>query len=852
MHRQSLNGAWLFRPAGTGEWMPAWVPGSVYRDLMAIGRIPDPFLGDHLARVAWVAESDWEYQRTFSPDPALASEEQVELVCAGLDTLAEVFLNGERLGEAQNMFRSHRWPVRPLLQPGENVLLIRFRSPLAFVREQHRRRPLPGLFHPGVAHLRKAPSHFGWDWGPALPSIGIWREVALEGYSIARFTDLRIRQRHEGHRVLLVLRARLERWSDLLLSIRAILQDPEGNAVRWEAPVEKDEIEMGIPIERPRLWWPNGLGEQPLYVLEAELWAGDRLLDRRREILGLRTVALQREPDAWGESFRFVVNGVPVWARGANVVPPDIRSSFVEEERLAHLVRSAAAAGMNMLRVWGGGGYADDRFYALCDRHGILVWQDFPFACMLYPLDEPDFLEEVRAEVVENLRRLRHHPSLALWCGNNEIEMLWPLWRWQGKGRPGELARLAAAHERFFYRLLPEWVRAEDPDRPYWPGSPSSGTFRQEVNRDHRGDVHLWHVWHGLAPTAAYRDRIPRFVSEFGLQSLPSKETLLAFGPPEEWSFRRPAIRQRQRSPGGNERLLYYLTERFRIPQDFEELAWLTQIAQAEAVRRAVEGWRRHRDRCGGALYWQLNDAWPAISWSGIDFHGRWKALHYAARRFFAPIALAVDIQGSQAEIWLFNDTRQTVKGLLGWSVETFEGTPLLRGEERVQAPPLGAIRVRKVEVGTLLRQHGRGLVFVVEPGEGLEPLGTQVELFAPEKDLDLPDPQLNAALQASGAEVRITLRARALARFVTLSLEGADVIFSDNFFDLPAGRARSVQAPLPAGWTPEAFRRSLRIRTLADIRPMGPRWRDRLLRLRLWASPRGILERWLSQWLSL
>jgi len=663
MHRQILSGPWWFRSADGTEWLPARVPGSVHLDLLALGRIPDPFLGDGLRHAAWVAEKDWEYRCAFQSDFALAAAERVELVCGGLDTVAEVFLNGERLGEARNMFRSYRWAVKPLLRPGVNVLLIRLRSPLAFVRAQHRRRPLPGLGHPGVAHLRKAPSHFGWDWGPELPPMGIWRPVALEGFSIARIADLHIRQHHHGERVTLALQARVERWRDLPLSMRITLMDPEGNVTRWELPVEEEAFTAELPVLRPHRWWPNGLGEQPLYVVETELRSGDRLLDRRREVLGLRTLALQREKDAWGESFVFVVNGVPLFAKGANVVPLDARSPFVPEEDLDRLVRSAAAAGMNVLRVWGGGGYGDDRFYALCDRCGILVWQDFPFACMLYPLDEPEFLEEVRAEVSENVRRLRHHPSLALWCGNNEIEMLWPLWRWQGWRRGAELACLAATHERFFYHTLPEWVRAEDPDRPYWPGSPSSGAFRREVNGDRRGDAHLWRVWHGLAPTAAYRARIPRFVSEFGLQSLPTSGTLAAFGLSPHPTLRAPALRRRQRDPGGMQRLLYYLTERFPIPEDLEDLAWLTQIAQAEAVRQAVEYWRRHRNRCGGALYWQLNDTWPAISWSSLDVYGRWKALHYAARRFFAPIALSLDAQEDHVEIFLLNDTPHPWRG---------------------------------------------------------------------------------------------------------------------------------------------------------------------------------------------
>ncbi len=846
MHRQLLNGAWWFRPVGTTEWMPAWVPGSVYRDLMASGRIPDPFLGDHLAQVAWVAERDWEYQRTFSLDPALAQAERIELVCAGLDTLAEVFLNGERLGETRNMFRSYRWPAREQLRPEGNTLLIRFRSPLAFTREQHQRRPLPGLFHPGVAHLRKAPSHFGWDWGPELPSVGIWREVFLEGFSIARFADLHIRQRHAGHRVVLEIRARLERLSDPPLVMKVTLRDPEGSIMRWETSIRGDEVTLEIPIDRPRLWWPNGLGEQPLYILEATLWAGDRPLDRRRETLGLRTLALHREPDAWGESFRFFVNGVPVWIRGANVVPLDARSPYVEAGRLVHLVQSAAAVGMNMLRVWGGGGYGDDRFYALCDHYGILVWQDFPFACMLYPLDEPGFLEEVRAEVIENVRRLRHHPSLALWCGNNEIEMLWPLWRWQWRGRPRELARLAAAHERFFYQTLPEWVQAEDPDRPYWPGSPSSGTFRRDVNGDQRGDAHLWHVWHGLAPTAAYRHRIPRFVSEFGLQSLPSKETLLAFGPPDELGFQRPAIRHRQRSPGGNERLLYYLTERFWIPEDLEDLAWLTQIVQAEAVRQAVEHWRRHGERCGGALYWQLNDAWPAISWSSIDAYGRWKALHYAARRFFAPVALSLDVEEDRVRIFLLNDTHHPWRGTIRWSLETFRGQLLSQGEEEIQAPPLRATEVCAVEVRGAACCQRRELVFVAEQWEGSARQAMQIALFAPEKVLRLPEPELEVDMTTEGGALILTMRARALARFITLELQGANVIFSDNFFDLPPGRAATVRAPIPSGWSLEMCRQALRIRSLADLQARQRGASGHRLCFQL--HPRFLLDRLLSR----
>ena len=868
---QTLAGPWQFRRVGGEEWLPATVPGSVHADLLAAGRIPDPFVGENEAAVQWVADQDWEYRREFTVAAELLAHERVTLVCAGLDTLAELTLNGRPLGATDNMFREYRWEVKPLLREGANSLTIVFRSPTAYIRARQAARRLPAAMGRGASHLRKAPSHFGWDWGPVLPTSGIWRDIYLEAASMARLADVRVRQHHADGRVELAVEATLERLSDALCELAITVFAPGGDVVgQFNAFPAAAHVSARIPIPRPQLWWPAGYGEQPLYRVEVKAKAevkgkvetesdssssaSTSTLASASYTIGLRTIELRRETDAWGESFACVVNGVPIFARGANWIPADALPARVTPERLEHLIRSAAAGHMNMLRVWGGGYYESDAFYDLCDRYGILVWQDFMFACAAYPLDEPAFVENVRAEVAQTVRRLRHHACLALWCGNNEIELLWRAFRLYEPR--ASLGRLWGVHVDFFHRTLPAWVRAEDSDRPYWPGSPSSGKaetqaeslrYRSDVNSDARGDTHIWHVWHGLKPAAYYRRRFTRFCSEFGLESLPAAATIAAFARPAERDLHARVMRRHQRSAGGNAKLLYYLTDRFRLPRDFADLIYLTQIAQAEAVRVAVEHWRRNRPRCMGALYWQLNDCWPAISWSSLDYFGRWKALHYAARRFNAPVALALNGDDGRLEVVLSNETRGVWRGVVRWSLETLAGEVIEAGEERAVVEPLAVHALSGLDFRPRLREHGRpNLAFVAELWQGDELIGRQIALFAPERALKLPDPQLTAEVTAApgGEGLTITVRSHALARFVELSLGGADVIFSDNYFDLPGGRTAYVACPLPAGWTLERARQALRLRSLADAAAAGPAWRDRLVRHLIGLQPRILLGR--------
>lgn len=825
MYIQSLSGDWGFRQTNAGDaWLPARVPGGVHTDLLAAGRIPDPFVGDNEKRVQWVAESDWEYRRVFALDAELLAEQRVILVCDGLDTLAEAILNGQRLGETHNMFRQYRWDVKPLLRESENELVIRFRSPVQFITPLQEERPLPGVSQaiPGGPYLRKAPCQFGWDWGPQLPPIGIWKDIRLEGHSCARLEDVHLRQRHENEAVTIEATLTIERWQDLPLTARIRVTDPDGDVLESRMPIPGSTQTLALHIPRPQLWWPNGYpapslkpgGEQPLYQVDVTVLAGDAIHDHRTYQMGLRTLELRQEDDAWGRSFTFIVNGVPVFAKGSNWIPTDAFPTRVSDAQLERLIQDAAATHHNMLRVWGGGFYEDERFYDLCDRYGILVWQDFVFSCSVYPLDDDAFVENIRHEVVENIRRLRHRASLALWCGNNEMEWGWVSWGWDVP----QLTDLKAAYDRFFHQTLPEWCAAQDPDHPYWPSSPSSGVPFDEPNAEELGDAHYWEVWHGGKPFTAFRRQYPRFMSEFGFQSLPPLETIRTYADPSDWNMTSYVMEHHQRSPIGNGKIITYMTDYFRLPGDFDSLVYLTQVLQAEAIRMGVEHWRRSLHRVSGTLYWQLNDCWPVASWSSLDYFGRWKALHYAARRFYAPLLLSIEDGETAMGIHVTNDTTAAWNGTVRWSLETLRGEVLAAGDEIVSAAQLASTHVCTPDfTGRIADENCRELVFICSLWQEDRRIAREVATFAPNKHLSLTDPGLVVNVRKDGDHLAFDLTAQSLARFVELALTGVDAVFSDNYFDLPAGRRATVTCPSPAGWTAGRARAALKTRSLYD-----------------------------------
>ncbi|MCJ7825449.1 MAG: glycoside hydrolase family 2 protein, partial [Anaerolineales bacterium] len=640
MESQSLAGAWEFRQMGTEEWRPASVPGGVHTDLLALGRIPDPFVGDNEKRVQWVAEADWEYRSQFGAAPELFRQTHIWLVCEGLDTLATVSLNGRELGRAENMFRQYRWDVKTILKAGENDLLIAFDSPVRFAAEQQAIRRMPGVSQaiPGGPYVRKAPCQFGWDWGPQLPPIGVWKDIRLEGYQGARIAEVRLSQQHAGSQVTVEASVTVQIWEEAPRSAVMRLVAPDGSVFETSAAVAAgNESTLRVGIPDPQIWWPNGYGPQPLYRAIVELYQADVLLERREYQLGLRTLELRQQPDEWGTSFTFIVNGLPIFAKGSNWIPADSFPTRISDAYLEGLIRAAAETHQNMLRVWGGGFYEEERFYDLCDRYGILVWQDFIFSCSVYPFNDADFVENIRVEVVENIRRLRHRASLALWCGNNEMEWGWVDWGW----KEPEYQDLKAAYDGFFHHTLPAWCAAEDPDRVYWPSSPSSGTPFENPNSQQQGDAHYWDVWHGRKPFTAYRNQYPRFMSEFGFQALPPLATIRTYANEADLNMTSYVMEWHQKNDSGNALMVAQMLDNFRLPKDFPALVYLSMVLQAEGIRYGVEHWRRHPRRVSGTLYWQLNDCWPVASWSSLDYFGRWKALHYAARRFYAPLMLS-------------------------------------------------------------------------------------------------------------------------------------------------------------------------------------------------------------------
>lgn len=816
MLSMSLRGDWQLRQAGAEQATPAKVPGCVHTDLLAAGLIPDPFYGANELDVMWVAERDWQYSRSFEVSQELLNEDQVFLVCDGLDTLGRVELNGKLVGRFENMFRQYCWDVKSLLRPGLNDIVFTFDSVVNYVGELEGKRPLRGVSQaiPGGPHARKAPCQFGWDWGPMLPPAGIWKDLRLEGYSTARFEDVHLRQRLQGSMGRLSASLKVNRWGGEALQCVIKVTSPEGLVWESQADVEGVDGTAAVEIPNPQLWWPNGYGGQPLYSVEVRLQSGQRLLDKRTYQVGFRSIELRQQPDQWGESFTFVVNGVPIFAKGADWIPADSFPTRISDQYMEGLIRSAAMAHMNMLRVWGGGLYEEERFYDLCDQYGILIWQDFIFACSIYP-DGQDFFENVRQEAIQNVRRLRHRASLALWCGNNEMEQGWVDWGWNNPRDP-ENQRLKMAYDRMFHHLLPGVVAAEDPDHPYWPSSASSGIPFSEPNGQARGDCHYWDVWHGRKPFTAYRETYPRFMSEFGFQSLPPMETIKAYAAEKDWNMTSYIMEHHQRSFKGNGLMIAQMTDTFRMPKDFPMLVYLSMLLQAEGIRYGVEHWRRHKERVSGTLYWQLNDCWPVASWSSIDYYGRWKALHYMARRFYAPVLLSIEDIDTTMNVWVTSDEAAPWSGTVEWKLMRLSGEVLDSGQVDAALRPQESKQVFSRTFELTLNDR-RDVVFVCQLKQDGRRVASSLAAFVPNKHLNLIDPDLEVMVEQDGGQAVFTLSSRSLARFTELKLAGKDVIFSDNYFDVLPGEKVQVTCPIPEGWTLDQVLQSLEVTSLYD-----------------------------------
>jgi beta-mannosidase len=829
MVRFDLGGThWQVCQSGETEGLPATVPGCVHLDLLEAGQIPNPFVRDNELEVQWIGQTDWTYCRDFDVDSALLSCRRVLLRCEGLDTLATVRLNGKRVSETDNMFRMYEFDVKRFLRPGRNRIEITFASTYPYTRKQQARRHLYNSFPERrnaapPTWVRKEPCNYGWDWGPILVTCGIWRPIQLIGIGEGRLADVSIRQRHSKKNVALDVRVEAEQADNASCRAQVAVSFGGEPVASAELPVSQGAAGTTLRIGDPRLWWPNGLGEQPLYTVTVKLVdSTGQIIDTTTRTIGLRTIKLVRKRDKWGESFCFEVNGVPFFAKGANWIPADAFAPRLTALDYDWLVGSAAAANMNMLRVWGGGIYESDAFYNLCDQYGILVWQDFMFACATYPTFDAEFMANVRAEAVDNVRRLRHHPSIALWCGNNEIEMCLVGPKWTGHQMSWE------DYGKLFDKMLPEVCAELDPDNPYWPASPHTPVGDRSKSDDPAsGDAHLWNVWHGREPFEWFRTSTHRFCSEFGFQSFPEPRTIATFTNPDERNVTHRVMEHHQRSWIGNSAIVQYMLSWFRMPRDFDSLVWLSQIEQGMAMQYGVEHWRRNRPRSMGALYWQLNDCWPVVSWASIDYFGRWKALQYMAKRFFAPllVSLLEDKEKRTVEVHVTDDRVLTArqKAMLEWTITDLDGNEIAAKRESLRLGPGISHLVRKVDVARLSKgTSAYDLLFwaKVRSGDGADAVeSANLVTFVPPKHLSLRKPeirlQIAKALTDDSFEVYVECRFPAL--FVRLEIAGADAQFSDNFFHLRPGHPVTVTVTPHTQMNMQTLRASLRAQSLVD-----------------------------------
>ncbi len=826
MQTIDLNGKWEFCEVGKMDSYPAEVPGCVHQDLLRNELIDDPFYRDNELSLMWIGERDWIYRRTFDVSEELLTEDSVVLECDGLDTLAIIYINKKLVAKTDNMHRGWVFDVKKILQTGTNTLEVKFKSVIPAGEAGHKKRRLKytgsGVELDGSQYVRKEACNYGWDWGPACLTCGIWRSIRLRGYSVAKISDVHITQAHKGGAVILNAAIGVEhsikQRTNLYARIRVFSAENEKQAAKAECKIIRGKVDCELKIKNPELWWPNGMGEQPLYKVVVELFTDKGLLlDKQERRIGLRIFEVIREKDKWGESFTFACNGKRFFAKGANWIPADVFQGRVTKKNYEFLLQSSVEANFNMIRVWGGGIYEQDEFYDLCDELGLCVWQDFMFACQPYPAFDPVFMKNVEEEAVYNIKRLRHHASIAMYCGNNELEQC------NCVSDTNKECMTWGEYKSLFDSLLPRLVKKYDGERAYWPSSEHSPCGdRENTSNPACGDGHLWNVWHGKEPFEWYRTSFHRFCSEYGFQSFPEPKTCRSFTLPEERNVTSYIMEHHQRARNGNELIIHYMTSWYRLPVGFDNTVWLSQIQQGLAVKYAVEHWRRNMPRCMGSLYWQLNDCWPVASWSSIDSFERWKALHFMAKKFYAPVLVSglEDVTAGTVEVHISSDLQQTSVGTLSCRVTQIDGTVLDEKTQKVRIPVNGSRKVATLRLRKFIEQYTNRdiLVWLYLTDDNGEELSRNFVSFCRPKHMQLQNPQIKVKVtKYNGIAFKVSLKAAKPALWVWLELDGHDAQFEDNFICMESSQETAILVSAPTIKTIKSFKQALRVRSLLN-----------------------------------
>ncbi|MDX2190080.1 MAG: glycoside hydrolase family 2 protein [Bacteroidota bacterium] len=835
-----LDKDWTFHQVGKDEWLPAKIPGSVHTDLLDNKKIEDPFFRDNEGKQFWIEKSDWEYKTTFSVDNEIFNRQDIDLVFEGLDTYADVYLNDKLILSADNMFIPYEVSVKNILKKTNNELKVYFHSASNVGMHKLERSPylVPAVneyadsAHRSSVFTRKAPYHYGWDWGPRIVTCGVWRPIYLRGWTTARIEDTHFElQKLFSHKAEYVAEVMIESEKKEIVYVEVAIGEERKTLNKVRLKRGKNKVKVNFPITNPRLWWPNGFGEQHLYDVTVNLIHNDDVISRKTKKIGVRTIELVQKPDSVGKSFKFRVNGEDIFIKGSNYIPSDNLLSRVTKERYEKVIKAAVDANMNMLRVWGGAIYENDEFYDMCDEHGLLVWQDFMFACAMSPGDSAHLLN-LKKEFEYNISRLREHPSLALWCGNNENMVAWYGWELQKKFNltKADSADLMKTYMKIFYKLIPEAIHKFDSTRAYWPSSPSSGFNYNELPNLTSGDSHDWWIWFGQATFKDLVSRKQRFISEYGLQSYPEMKTIKSFASKDDMEYDSPLFDYKQRSMmpwrgkdskgnpfNGNDMILEYIKMYYREPKNFEDFVYLSQLMQAEGLKYIIEGHRSHKPYCWGSMYWQIDDCWPTVSWSSIDYFYRWKAAHYFVRDAYKPIIVSAVLNKDEIKFTIISDKLKDEKKTLEYTLMDFNGKVIKSTQVPVDIPANSS----KVYVTESLKSLSanidptQSLIYITLTKSG-EQIDENFLYLSSLKDIKLSKPTIYKRVMQVNDGFEIEVATNVLAKNVYLTFEGeGEGFFSNNFFDLIPGK------PVKIHFTTESkindFENNLKIKTLFD-----------------------------------